>query len=155
MLRMPEQSTGSVAVGTHRDERRVSLYLLSHWHASRHDHEMPSLSELKFGENSELFDCCFVLRGDLNPYLSVFIHCGASQQSAYEENPVGKTLVDCVPTAILDRICVACFRSLRERAPVEDAGDYVEADGTKVKYRAIFMPTLLTIDSGNWGGCRA
>ena len=96
MLRMPEQSTGSAAVGAYRDERRASLHLLSNWHASRHDREMPSLSELKFVENSELHDCCFLLREDPNPYFSVFILCGASQQSAYEENPVGKTLVDCV-----------------------------------------------------------
>ncbi len=128
------------------DERRATVRARSHWTRSHHDGPCPTITDLHLSGNNEIGSHYFLLRVDPNPRHSVFIMCGDAVKADLGGRLVGTTLWDCTPEEIRDDLCQACGKALDGNAPVNQDGAYSPGDGTKVRYRSVFMPVRSDLD---------
>ena len=127
-------------------ERRVVGRMLSRWDDLRGDRDFPSRADLERGGTGELNSNYFLIAVHDSEFDDEVIGSGPAFRDALRIDPVGKRVVDIMPSSI-EKGLSFCRTAARLKKPIADVGSFTNAHGEEILYRSIML--LLSDDQQN------
>ncbi len=122
-----------------RRERRLVGHALSCWENSRGGRRFPTRGDLEAMIGEELTENIFLIAIGEDEAADEIIQSGSVLIEALRLNPVGKKVVNVLPSAT-EKGLSFCRAAAELKKPIADVGHFTNAAGEDVYYRSVLLP---------------
>ncbi len=133
-----------------KKQARINETLEDYWRTLKGDKPMPYEKDIKPESIAGIWDSCFLISivPEENPRLK-YSYLGQNLIEAYGDDLANKEVCEVLVYPTNDHLREKFEEVERTGAPTNEAGEFVNKNGAKVKYRSVLLP--LAHDDGTVG----
>ncbi|MCC7260611.1 MAG: PAS domain-containing protein [Alphaproteobacteria bacterium] len=124
------------------EERRADRQLLLYWEEAKGKRTLPSESDMKPGDLSDIWGSCFLIRinKDAKSREFRYSYLGKDLVDAYGDDFTGRDVYDTLVSMHTNNIVQKIWDVVSTRKPIVDEAEFVNASKVHVRYRQCIAP---------------
>jgi hypothetical protein len=120
------------------EHQRITERLKAYWQKACKGSDIPHEADIDPDELDDIWEHCFLI--DCNDSRFSYSYLGGALIEAYGDNFLGQEICEKLVYPDSPTLFNAIQETLRQKTPVEDAGEFTNAQGSDIRYRCVVMP---------------